>query len=102
MFAVAFISWVSSKRNTLGDNVICVSVLGLFSSHFSTFGECQDESYCGRTYTMLGRLEALWKVFPTGHMKEGAVVFERENRNAQETRLYFFLLHREQLITVLS
>lgn len=35
---------------------------------------------------------------PTGHMKERSVVFERENRNPQETRLYFFL----PLITVLS
>lgn len=77
MFAVASISWLSSKRNTLGDNVICVSVLGLFSSHFTIFGQFQMKVAVGGLTMCWGDWKHCVEVVPTGHMKEGDGVFEK-------------------------
>lgn len=40
--------------------MICVSVLGLISSHLHTFDQFRDEGYFDRAYDLLGKLEALY------------------------------------------
>jgi len=100
MLAVAFVSHVllkeggkkkrQNKKCTFGDKVICVSVLGLISSHLHTFDQFRDEGYFDRAYDLLGKLEALYGRYSQRRHRGKSFFLRRGNTEIHRKRGFIF------------